>query len=89
MGHLSERNAAGAFARAVLMRLPGWDCQLHALTIELRDNAAWVRRRILQPEDPEIVKVDRREHRREIRVEKDRLPDFSSVALECPSMTKL
>ena len=50
--------------------LAGWDCQLHPLTIELRDNAAWVRRRILQPEDPEIVKVDRREHRREIRVEK-------------------
>ena len=57
-------------ARPAQSRLAGWDCQLHPLTIELRDNAAWVRRRILQPEDPEIVKVDRREHRREIRVEK-------------------
>jgi hypothetical protein len=50
--------------------LAGWNCQLHPLTIELGDNATWIRRRILQPEDPEIVEVDLREHRREIRVEK-------------------
>src|SRR5262245_2388513 len=56
--------------------LDGWDCQLHPLTIELCDNAAWVRRRILQPEDPEVGEVNRREHRRETRVEKGQAAGF-------------
>lgn len=65
-----ERSCRRRTALPAQSRLAGWDCQLHPLTIEIRDNATWVRWRILQPEDPEIVKVDRREHRREIRVEK-------------------
>ena len=50
------------------------DCQLHSLTIELRDNArylrACVRRGILKPENSEILKADGREHRRKVRGEK-------------------
>ncbi len=50
------------------------DSQLHALTVELRDYAhhrlTCVCRRILQPENPEILEADRRERGRHIRAEK-------------------
>ena len=50
------------------------DCQLHSLTIELRDNARHLRacvwRGILKPKNPEIIKADGREHRRKVRGEK-------------------
>ena len=50
------------------------DCQFHSLTIEVRDNARYLRacvwRGILEPKNSEILKADGREHRRQVRGEK-------------------
>src|SRR5262249_40956522 len=50
------------------------NCQVHPLTIEIRDKArdlsARFRWRIFEPENAEVLKADRGEHRSQIRGEK-------------------